>query len=221
MTGLGSPGESRDPADPDRVTALGESPLTELREKGSRFLARVHPCPDRLALDHVLAREREAFPDATHHCWGARLLDEDRCDDDGEPMGTAGPPILRVLEGAGVRGACCVVIRYYGGTKLGTGGLIRAYGDAAKEAIAAAPVTTTWRTARGEVPVAFEDLGAVEGVLRKLEAHLLDVSRRFDPEPVFTLAIKESRVPEVERTLRDATAGRARLRRIEDGPSEE
>ena len=139
--------------DPDRVTALGESELIELRVKGSRFLARVHPTPDRESLDRALARERAEFPDATHHCYGARLLTEERSDDDGEPGGTAGPPILRAVEARGVRGVACVVIRYYGGTKLGTGGLIRAYGDAAREALAVAPTSVVWRTTTVRVEV--------------------------------------------------------------------
>ena len=200
--------------DPDRVFALGESPVIELRVKGSRFLARIHPCIDRDDLDRALARERAEFPDASHHCWGARLLDEDRCDDDGEPGGTAGAPILRVLEGGEVRGVCCVVVRYFGGTKLGTGGLIRAYGDAAKEAIAAAPVRWTWRTLRTRVAVDFEDLGAVEGILRKFDAVIHDVERAFTPAPILDLTVRESRLAEVERALRDATAGRAEIERL-------
>ncbi len=197
--------------DPDLVAALGESPLVELRVKGSRFLARIHPAHDRDDLGRALARERSEFPDATHHCFGARLLTEDRSDDDGEPGGTAGPPILRVLEGADVRGVCCIVTRYFGGTKLGTGGLIRAYGDAAREAIAVAPRSTSWRTLALEVAVDFADLGTVEGILRKHDAVILGVRRRFEPEPVLILTIKESRAPMVMESLRDGTSGRARI----------
>ena len=197
--------------DPDLVAALGESPLVELLVKGSRFLARIHPAHDRDDLGRALARERSEFPDATHHCFGARLLTEDRSDDDGEPGGTAGPPILRVLEGADVRGVCCIVTRYFGGTKLGTGGLIRAYGDAAREAIAVAPRSTSWRTLALEVAVDFADLGTVEGILRKHDAVILGVRRRFEPEPVLILTIKESRAPMVMESLRDGTSGRARI----------
>ena len=197
--------------DPDRVTALGESALIELRVKGSRFLARVHPTPDRESLARALERERAEFPDATHHCYGARLLTEDRSDDDGEPGGTAGPPILRAVEGHGVRGVTCVVIRYYGGTKLGTGGLIRAYGDAAREALAVAPTSVVWRTAAVQVAVDFVDLGAVEVVLRQVESDLLGTSRQFNPAPLFELQVKQSRVDSLREALRDATAGRASI----------
>ena len=195
--------------DPDRVTALGESELIELRVKGSRFLARVHPTPDRESLDRALARERAEFPDATHHCYGARLLTEERSDDDGEPGGTAGPPILRAVEARGVRGVACVVIRYYGGTKLGTGGLIRAYGDAAREALAVAPTSVVWRTTTMRVEVDFADLGAVEVVLRQVDADLLGTDRHFNPDPGFELQVKTSRVDPLREAMRDATAGRA------------
>lgn len=113
----------------------------KLREKASVFLAELHPAPDAAARAEVLARLRKRDFDATHHCsawreglpvkaWGA--------DDDGEPGGTAGAPMLRVLEGAELTDLLAVCIRWYGGTKLGTGGLVRAYTEAAQGALAEA-----------------------------------------------------------------------------------
>lgn len=112
-----------------------------LREKASVFLAELHPAPDAAARSEILARLRKRDFDATHHCsawregvpvkaWGA--------DDDGEPGGTAGAPMLRVLEGAGLTDLLAVCIRWYGGTKLGTGGLVRAYTEAVQGAVAEA-----------------------------------------------------------------------------------
>ena len=113
----------------------------KLREKASVFLAELHPAPDAAARAEVLARLRKRDFDATHHCsawreglpvkaWGA--------DDDGEPGGTAGAPMLRVLEGAELTDLIAVCIRWYGGTKLGTGGLVRAYTEAVQGAVAEA-----------------------------------------------------------------------------------
>ncbi|HTL97499.1 MAG TPA: YigZ family protein [Holophagaceae bacterium] len=113
----------------------------KLREKASVFLAELHPAPDAAARTGALARLRKRDHDATHHCsawreglpvkvWGA--------DDDGEPGGTAGAPMLRVLEGADLTDLIAVCIRWYGGTKLGTGGLVRAYTEAVQGAIAEA-----------------------------------------------------------------------------------
>ena len=112
--------------------------LFKLREKASVFLAELHPAPDAAARAEVLARLRKRDFDATHHCsawreglpvkaWGS--------DDDGEPGGTAGAPMLRVLEGAELTDLIAICIRWYGGTKLGTGGLVRAYTEAVQGAL--------------------------------------------------------------------------------------
>ncbi|HXC17806.1 MAG TPA: YigZ family protein [Holophagaceae bacterium] len=113
----------------------------KLREKASVFLAELHPAPDAAARAETLAKLRKRDFDATHHCsawreglpvksWGG--------DDDGEPSGTAGAPMLRVLEGGELTDLLAVCIRWYGGTKLGTGGLVRAYTEAVQGALAEA-----------------------------------------------------------------------------------
>lgn len=112
-----------------------------LREKASVFLAELHPAPDAEQRTAILGRLRKRDHDATHHCsawregapvlaWGA--------DDDGEPSGTAGPPMLKVLTGEGLTDCLVVCLRWYGGTKLGTGGLVRAYTGSLQGAIAEA-----------------------------------------------------------------------------------
>ncbi len=109
-----------------------------LREKASVFLAELHPAADAAARAGILAALRKRDHDATHHCsawregapvaaWGS--------DDDGEPGGTAGAPMLRVLEGTELTDCLAVCIRWFGGTKLGTGGLVRAYTEALQGAL--------------------------------------------------------------------------------------
>nr|WP_256488269.1 YigZ family protein [Deinococcus sp. HSC-46F16] len=90
------------------------------------------------ALAH-LAALRERYPGATHHCWAYRIGPAYRFSDDGEPGGTAGAPILRAIEGQGVDHVMVAVVRFYGGVKLGTGGLVRAYGGTAAECLRTAP----------------------------------------------------------------------------------
>lgn len=118
------------------------SPATfKLREKASVFLAELHPAPDAAARSEVLARLRKRDHDATHHCSAWREgapVKAHGADDDGEPKGTAGAPMLRVLEGAELTDLIAVCIRWYGGTKLGTGGLVRAYTEAVQGALAEA-----------------------------------------------------------------------------------
>lgn len=109
-----------------------------LREKASVFLAELHPAADATERASILAALRKRDHDATHHCSAWREGAPPRAwgsDDDGEPGGTAGPPMLRVLEGAGLTDCLAVCLRWFGGTKLGTGGLVRAYTEALQGAL--------------------------------------------------------------------------------------
>lgn len=112
-----------------------------LREKASVFLAELHPASDPEERQRILATLRKRDFDATHHCSAWRHgapVSAQGSDDDGEPSGTAGPPMLRVLEGAEATDILAVCIRWFGGTKLGTGGLVRAYTESVQGALAEA-----------------------------------------------------------------------------------
>lgn len=109
----------------------------ELIEKRSRFIARVWPVENEEEAVARIREMREKHWDATHNVYAYIIHGgPTRYSDDGEPQGTAGMPVLEVLRGAGVENVCCVVTRYFGGTLLGTGGLVRAYGKAARDALA-------------------------------------------------------------------------------------
>ncbi len=117
---------------------------TELEVEKSRFIAWICHAPDVGAFEALLAEARRTHPNASHHCSAfiAGPPGEQNAigfSDDGEPGGTAGRPMYQVLEGAGIGQAGCVVTRYFGGTKLGTGGLARAYGQAVSEALETLP----------------------------------------------------------------------------------
>jgi putative IMPACT (imprinted ancient) family translation regulator len=114
---------------------------SETRERGSVFLAVAAPVTAEVEARALLAERARARFDATHHCSAWRLRDGVwRANDAGEPSGSAGAPILAAIDGAGLLDCAVVVTRYYGGTRLGVGGLIRAYGEAAADALARAPV---------------------------------------------------------------------------------
>ncbi len=120
------------------------SGTTELSHtvRGSRFLSWLAPAADPNAASRVLDQRSRAYADATHHCWAYRTWSDGDLEtagfDAGEPSGTAGRPILGALERADVVNSVCVVSRWFGGTRLGTGGLTRAYAEAARLAIEAA-----------------------------------------------------------------------------------
>lgn len=112
----------------------------ELEVKKSRFIARADRVQDRDAAMAMLAQARADYPDARHHCWAYRLGGGSQTrsaamSDDGEPSGTAGKPILNVLQHKDIGDIMIVVIRYFGGVKLGAGGLVRAYSNSAQMAV--------------------------------------------------------------------------------------
>lgn len=111
---------------------------SSFRERGSKFLGFLFPAVSEAEFSDELEKLKSKYPDATHHCYGWRLnpaQPKEFCTDDGEPSGTAGLPILNQLRSFEVVNAGIVVVRYYGGTKLGKSGLIEAYGLAAKQCL--------------------------------------------------------------------------------------
>jgi len=169
----------------------------ELREKGSRFVALLEPVADEAAARVRLASIEAEHRDATHCCWAWRLgaPARERSDDAGEPRGTAGPPILRALQTAGLSDALLVVVRWFGGTKLGKGGLVRAYGAVAREAVAAAPIARRLQRATVTLELPYAHLGAVQRLLRPPEVELVEES--FGERVRLVLAVAEERLAAV------------------------
>lgn len=117
--------------------------IVQTRVLGSRFSARAFPLDEDLSIESALEEIRKLYYDATHHCWALSWRDHDelteRHSDGGEPKGTAGLPILLELRKHNLQNCAVIVTRWFGGTKLGTGGLVRAYGECAGQALDTAP----------------------------------------------------------------------------------
>jgi len=135
----------------------------ELVIKKSRFLGRVQPVDGRAQALQVVAALRAEHPGATHICWALLAGGESAAVDDGEPGGTAGRPMLHVLQQQQLQGALATVVRYFGGVKLGAGGLVRAYTDAVAQALAQAEKVPLvhWLPRRCTLPY------SLEGALRR------------------------------------------------------
>jgi uncharacterized YigZ family protein len=145
----------------------------EVKVKGSRFIADIAPVSSREEIDAFLGKIRKDFFDATHHCFAYRLGADAlqvRAADDGEPSGTAGRPILLVLTSQKLTNVLLVVSRYFGGTKLGTGGLARAYVEAAQQAVSMAHITRVYLTTTLTFQVMYEDLPQMERLIKHNEA---------------------------------------------------
>lgn len=159
--------------------AHGEQPEIDLEIKRSHFLARAHRTDTMDEAREFIARVRSAYPDARHHCSAmtVTVLSEsgaptashhpaERSNDDGEPSGTAGQPMLETLRGTGLANTTVVVARYFGGTLLGTGGLVRAYSEATARALARASRVELIRRHLWHLRVPVAQAGRIEAELR-------------------------------------------------------
>jgi uncharacterized YigZ family protein len=180
--------------------------------KRSRFIATLAYAPSPERAREFIDSVRSEFPDATHNCWAYAAgppgsTSACASSDDGEPGGSAGRPMLGALLSSGVGDVAVVVTRYFGGVKLGRGGLARAYGGAVLRALA--------ETKRGEhvTRVAVEAIvpyAAVSLARRLFEAHEARVEgETFSQDATFALTVPAHRLAELEAALRDATAGAA------------
>ncbi|HDS1559581.1 YigZ family protein [Stenotrophomonas sp. TWI169] len=180
-----------------------------LEVKHSRFIAHAAPIDGAAAAMSFLQRVMVA--DATHNCWAYRHGQEYRSSDDGEPAGTAGRPILAAIDGQGFDRVMVVVIRWYGGIKLGAGGLVRAYGGTAAECLRTAPRLPLVAMARLQLLAGFEDLGTLHAALPAFSAEKQD--EQFDAEGVrLRIELPADQADALKIRLRDATRDRIRIR---------
>ena len=188
----------------------------ESEVKRSRFLASATRADDPEAALAFLEAVR--FADATHNCWAYRVGSAYRFSDDGEPGGTAGRPILSAIEGQGVDHAVVVVARWFGGVKLGAGGLVRAYGGAAAECLRQARRVEVVPKVQLLVEVPFDALGAVYPALAG-NAIERGAERYTEEGAVLPVTVAATERETLEQTLADVTRGRARVRPADDEPS--
>ncbi len=180
----------------------------EFRDRGSKFVAALcHVRTEGEALAAVDV-QRRAHPKCNHHCYAYRLgpgEDRWRANDDGEPSGTAGKPILGQIDKAGWSDVVVIVSRYFGGTKLGTSGLINAYREAARLAIEATPSTLQPLTTAITLRFGYDLMGPVLSALSGLSLAMED--HDFGSTATVRLALPRSTAPATLRELKAAIAG--------------
>jgi uncharacterized YigZ family protein len=179
------------------------------KTKGSRFIASGFPFAGEERLTAEIARLRDEFPDANHHCWAWRDGERFRYADDGEPSGSAGQPILRQIDGAGLDRVALIVTRIFGGTKLGVGGLIRAYGGAAKELLGRAEIVEVVPYRVISVTAPYESSGALAAIAVSFGIEPAESSFGEQVRQVFH--IPRVRAEEFVTAMTDRTAGRAEI----------
>ncbi len=200
-------------SDPDRY-AVPRGPATaETKVKGSRFLAFLIPVRSTDEAEKHLAALRKRYHDATHVCFAWKIGHGDpvltRAADAGEPSGTAGEPILRAMERAGLSDCMIAVLRWFGGTKLGTGGLARAYGECAH--LAAENATPSERVLREEVGVrfAYAHTTAILRLAAKFDA--IECESDYGGEVRIVFGVPLSRAAAFREAVVETTAGSASI----------
>jgi uncharacterized YigZ family protein len=186
----------------------------EIKVKNSRFIATLDYCPTAAKAKEIIAKMRQEMPGANHHVYafkaghGASVVEG--MSDDGEPGGTSGPPVMAVLRGSGVGDAIIVVTRFFGGTKLGTGGLVSAYKKAAQEVMAQAVLVEKVAWAKVRLKLDYAHLEAVRRRLDEFEAS--EDFAEYGGEVELGLLIPEERVPDFSLMITGLTAGKTTVR---------
>jgi uncharacterized YigZ family protein len=188
--------------------SIAQAVHSDIIVRKSRFLGCVQAVPDRAAAQAVVGRLRLEHPNATHVCWAFLAGGQSAANDDGEPGGTAGRPMLEVLRRQDLEGVLATVVRYFGGVKLGAGGLVRAYTDAVAQALLTAhkvPLRKTL-TLRCTVPYAME--GLVRRELQVAGAALGEVGHGDAVE--FEFRVTDGDAPALVARLNEAGQGALR-----------
>jgi uncharacterized YigZ family protein len=178
---------------------------SDLTIRKSRFIGCVRAVPDRAAAQTIVAKLREEHPGAAHVCWALLAGGQSAANDDGEPGGTAGRPMLEVLRRQDLDGVLATVVRYFGGVKLGAGGLVRAYTDAVAQALLKAEKIPRrqWIALRCSVPYSLE--GMVRRELQQAGAQRVDV--RHGDAVEFDFAVVDGEAPALIARLNEAGQG--------------
>ncbi len=176
----------------------------------SRFIATVGHADTAEAAQRLIAMVRAEFPDATHHCWAWQLgapgdTAQVRASDDGEPAGTAGRPMLSVLVAAPVGEVVAVVTRYFGGVKLGTGGLVRAYSGVLAHALETLPTEEKIRWAYLRLTLEYPQLSALYRALPRWRGQVVDES--MAERAALTVRVPHDAVDALAAWVQEASAG--------------
>jgi len=178
--------------------------------KKSRFMATAIPVSDEGAIKAALSSHSD--PRANHNCWAWRIGPACRFNDDGEPGGTAGKPILQAIDGQSLDRTLVIVTRWFGGVLLGTGGLIRAYGGTAAACLRAGTLLEQIPTLQGSIRVGFADLALLKARIAGSDGTRIIAETFHDNGAELTISVPEARFSDLARLIADCTSGRSLLK---------
>lgn len=188
----------------------------EIEVKKSRFIATVFPCKSEIEAQEFLNRMRKKYWDARHNVYAFSLRENKikRFSDDGEPHSTAGLPVMETIDHAGVTDIAVVVTRYFGGILLGTGGLVRAYSEAAKAVLQAAEIETILPAKRINLECDYADYDILNKLLESFKVKI--ISTDFADKISITLGIPAELVGDLQAKCTDTFCGRMPFKAVED-----
>lgn len=193
----------------ERYKILYKGGEGEITEKKSRFIATVRPVETEEEATAFIAEMKKRYWDASHNCSAFVIGEENpltRCSDDGEPAQTAGRPMLDVLLGAEVYNACAVVTRYFGGTLLGTGGLVRAYSKAVREGLLNCVILEKCLADRLRLSTDYSGLGKLQYILSEAGIAVLD--SQYGEAVEMTILAPASQSRQIRKKITEGTNGR-------------
>lgn len=196
----------------ERICVVLEPGTGEYEEKKSRFIATIRYVDTEEAAQSFISEMKKQYWDARHNCM-AYIIGENqpiqRFSDDGEPSGTAGKPILSVLQGAGVTNACIVVTRYFGGVLLGTGGLVRAYQKSAQAALENSLLAEKIHGTRFQIVTDYNGLGKIQYLASNSEVEIVDI--QYTDVVTIHIQCEKEKVEGFQKKVMDATVGKAKI----------
>jgi len=190
-------------------TTIKHEASAEFEEKRSLFIGYAMPLKSEDEATEFIKKIKSKHKDATHNVFGYTMKNGiiARYSDDGEPQGTAGMPVLDVIRKSGVDDACVVVTRYFGGTLLGAGGLVRAYSQAAKIALEAAEIVTYEPYTELSIPCSYSDYQKISAELPKYGAIIDDTE--FSDNVMLKIAVKNEIVSQISAKINEISAGKS------------
>lgn len=192
-----------------RVHKDGSAQITE---KKSRFIGDVYNIENEEDALYYINETKKKYWDARHHCYAYIIGNNNeikRFSDDGEPSGTAGKPILDVLDKSGIANCLIIVTRYFGGTLLGTGGLIRAYSEAAKSGIEASGIMEVKKGIQAQIDADYNSFGKIQYMC--MERNIIITDTEYGENVHINMIIEESEYAHFQKAVADAFAGRLEI----------
>lgn len=194
----------------EQIIYIKEGKEGYYEEKKSKFIAMSYPVNSEEEVSQILEIIRKKYWDARHNCYAFVIGENNevtRCSDDGEPSGTAGKPILEVLLGSGVHNCLVVVTRYFGGTLLGTGGLVRAYQKAASDSLLASSKCISTLGRYLNVNTDYNGFGKLQYMAEKQGVQIEEV--KYGADVQIKIAVPEAKADALIKSITEMTAGKA------------